>query len=625
MSTNTTSTYKIFTDIDLAKNDIFNVSKIIGDNLNDTSINKNLEISTADRDSSNVDEFGNLILRAGAKDTSSNIGGDVRIYAGIAEGEGDKKGAFVLPTTARGITLYPNSAIDVLVDSTVAGSLRVTVNKEIFVDSPHINVESVVFDSTAGSVDTTALNVEALVGVSNLEVENLVATITTADIEIVGTFEYDSMDTTINAESDNIHITDQSTIIIEDVTSTIATANIDISSTLDYDSTNTAVIVNNDKLIITGSSTATIGIATTTINEAQVNVSTLLDYDSTNTTVVVNNDKLTITSSTATIGIATTTINEAQVNVSTLLDYDSTNTTVVVNNDKLIITGSSTATIGIATTTINEAQTSVSGILDYDSTNTTVVVNNDKLTITSSTATIGTANTLIATANVTISNVLNYNGTTTSLEITESTVEIKEAQVTIGEVLNYDGENASLNISNLTTTVGRASVDILNADILSNGGSTTLNDLDIKTGTGWVRETGNKEFYTPVNGIATSSTTLYDSNHTAVSVTAGANIDGLYAKIIYPATASSLRITTTGVGSSTNPFISTIESANGLKISTTTDWKDTSRHDPYESYVETHNLKVNGVMQGRGFAMYWDDDSNSLIFTKGDILEGDLN
>ena len=61
-----------------------------------------------------------------------------------------------------------------------------------------------------------------------------------------------------------------------------------------------------------------------------------------------------------------------------------------------------------------------------------------------------------------------------------------------------------------------------------------------------------------------------------------------------------------------SPFISQIDAANGLKISTTTNWSDTVNHDPYESYIETHNLKVNNVLQARGFMIYWDNIENSL-------------
>ena len=74
------SFYKIFTDIDLARNDLFNVSRIIGNQY--SSLGRDLEITTWDSKGNTNIVAGDLVLHAGIATNNPGDSGRVFIFAG---------------------------------------------------------------------------------------------------------------------------------------------------------------------------------------------------------------------------------------------------------------------------------------------------------------------------------------------------------------------------------------------------------------------------------------------------------------------------------------------------------------------------------------------------------------
>lgn len=111
--------YKFITDIDLSSNNLYNISKIIGNDYDVASVSKDLEITTQDKASP-----GNLLLRAGQGDTTQT-GGYVHLYAGYLD-EPDNYGIFVRPNNLIDII---DDNINLLSNDTTDGEINFTTKK----------------------------------------------------------------------------------------------------------------------------------------------------------------------------------------------------------------------------------------------------------------------------------------------------------------------------------------------------------------------------------------------------------------------------------------------------------------------------------------------------------------
>ena len=150
------SNYKVIQDIDLSKNNIYNVNAIVG-NSYDFEPN-DLIITTYDTDADPTNlpsNAGNLILRAGVADKDLAYSGSVHIFAGN-EVE-PNEGSTVLDTLAssvysplngdksrvkNGITVDPNEGVfiksEILVDSeagTKTGTVSIEANENLSIES----------------------------------------------------------------------------------------------------------------------------------------------------------------------------------------------------------------------------------------------------------------------------------------------------------------------------------------------------------------------------------------------------------------------------------------------------------------------------------------------------------
>ena len=150
------SNYKVIQDIDLSKNNIYNVNAIVGNSYDFEPNDLIITTYDTDEDIANLpSNAGNLILRAGVADKDLAYSGSVHIFAGneVVPNEGST----VLDTLAssvysplngdksrvkNGITVDPNEGVfiksEILVDSeagTKTGTVSIEANKNLKIES----------------------------------------------------------------------------------------------------------------------------------------------------------------------------------------------------------------------------------------------------------------------------------------------------------------------------------------------------------------------------------------------------------------------------------------------------------------------------------------------------------
>ena len=150
------SNYKVIQDIDLSKNNIYNVNAIVGNSYDFEPNDLIITTYDTDEDIANLpSNAGNLILRAGVADKDLAYSGSVHIFAGN-EVE-PNEGSTVLDTLAssvysplngdksrvkNGITVDPNEGVfiksEILVDSeagTKTGTVSIEANENLSIES----------------------------------------------------------------------------------------------------------------------------------------------------------------------------------------------------------------------------------------------------------------------------------------------------------------------------------------------------------------------------------------------------------------------------------------------------------------------------------------------------------
>lgn len=130
------SFYKIFTDIDLARNDLFNVSRIIGNQY--SSLGKDLEITTWDSKGNTDVKAGDLVLHAGVATTNPGDSGRIFIFAGSESstdnGIFNEDAVLTKYTTTdskdlyKGIQVNPDSSVSIYSDNSTTGTINAVGN-----------------------------------------------------------------------------------------------------------------------------------------------------------------------------------------------------------------------------------------------------------------------------------------------------------------------------------------------------------------------------------------------------------------------------------------------------------------------------------------------------------------
>lgn len=160
--------YKFLTTIDLSSNNIYNISKIIGNDYD--TVSSDLEISTCDRANA-----GNLLLRSGIGD----VNGYVHIYSGSSTEEDAPSNIYVNPDGTidiSGENVEVEGSEEILIHSTTDNySSKISiVPSDINISSPtSINMESETITDNSINRNISSVNIDIVSTLKNPENEEM--------------------------------------------------------------------------------------------------------------------------------------------------------------------------------------------------------------------------------------------------------------------------------------------------------------------------------------------------------------------------------------------------------------------------------------------------------------------
>ncbi len=271
------SNYKVIQDIDLSKNNIYNVNAIVGNSYDFEPNDLIITTYDTDEDIANLpSNAGNLILRAGVADKDLAYSGSVHIFAGN-EVE-PNEGSTVLDTLASSVYHHLNGD-----KSRVKNGITVDPNEGVFIKS------EILVDSEAGT-ETGTVSIEANTNLSiksesqtTFESNEVKKTVTTKETDEVGTLtETFTTEHTETANKLNIYAGSSSP---SDATLTVESnyTNKDIDGDTEHSYINVDEIV-VDKTVTEGKSDAKV--VRTTYTSSDTNTSELYELHAGNPTTL---------------------------------------------------------------------------------------------------------------------------------------------------------------------------------------------------------------------------------------------------------------------------------------------------------------------------------------------------
>lgn len=670
MANTQTSLYRVLSNIDLSRNTIFNVSKVVGNQYE--NLDKNLEITPWDNNSSS-NAAGNLILRSGVN-SGSGEDGEVYIFSGVASND------------TRGITLNPDSSIKLYAIDSTTGNIDVIANHQLFFKALEnkITLKKVtessqdyyVIELNNASATTPG---KTVINTNNVDIDSS----TTLDIAAGGTYHLEVNTTTstetvktlnvqTRADIDGVLDYDGTTFNVDATTkATIHGKELETKAGYASDPANATLIIaanSSSSSISTSNITATTALSSNTASTL-AGTNTLSGSNTLKGATIVQDSTGaagSLTVSTKDIDLDNSSQNGSTIDIkSKTVTLDASTLTISLDNDAIISGASGVVTVNADTVNATTANITTANITTA---NLDDVRSND-LDIQSKLFSLKSGYASDASASkLTLKTELVSGNYTSSLDIdtvtsdneTVSTKLTSSTETELDGTTVVQGAAGALNISTKDVTLNNSGINnstvTVNTKTLSNTSTSSteaVNGNATKTITGSLTETYNSETRTVTNALvetigsqdttvsgnyslhAKSNTLILEADNTSARITA----DTITARISMAITAGSETLgTSANSGTITAPKDLTIvtpeidvnvgnnhllvgdNSSSTLTVtnvsaSTVNAGTVTASDTITAPHVHaTTDVKVGAA--NNGVSIYWDNTSNSIVFAK---------